>query len=335
MNHDGYMFHQFKNTFCGFKSINDILCLIFSKGLFNNTLTSYDIFKNQVINKISKTGVISDIRHYLDNQLKRDLISLSFVDKNEIEVCDFKNWQILLNISNVNRGGCLFSSCFFNDNNNIYILTSHNKVTYMYPSECIKVFDMKKNKVKEIQNSNENTYYIDSYYDSKFDKNFIVTCNDGHINFYDFQNNSLFKQYDSDKIYENIDDFVVDDRGSNKKLLGSCHSGIKIWDYNTGELLKKAILSLENIYGLCLFGQNYLLAGTKNSIVFIDLTKEKIINRINVGLAGFHNAIASIKEINTENGKFFICGGRWSDIILLENKEFEFTIKNKIENLRD
>ena len=52
---------------------------------------------------------------------------------------------------------------------------------------------MKKNKIKEINNSNEDTLYIDNYYDSKFNENFIVTCNRDHIN-----------------------DFVVDERGSFK-----------------------------------------------------------------------------------------------------------------------
>ena len=329
MEHDGYQFHQFKTTFCEFKSINDILCLIFSRGYFNSPLISYDIVKNQVVNKINKVNVISDIRHHLDTQLKKDLILLTFVNENEIEVSDFKNWQVLMKISHVNGGICLFSSCFYNDNNNIYILTSHNIVDYPFENECIKVFDMKKNKVKEITNSNEKTFYIDSHYDSKFDKNFIVTCNQDHINFYDFQNNSLFKQYKNDATYEDFNDFVVDDRGSNKKLLGSCYSGIKIWDFYTGELLKKTISNLMQIYGLCLFGQNYLLAGSEYNIVFIDLTNEKIISKIKINRI---NEIASIKEIDIKNGKFFICGGRWSDIILLENKEFEFNIKTTIEN---
>ena len=238
MNHDGFMFYQFKTCFCEFKSINDILCLICSKK--DKILISYALVKNQVINSVTKKKFpINDIRHYLDNQFKRDLILNSLVFANEIEVSNFKNWQILLKISHVNSAGCLFSSCFFNENNNIYILTSHNAVTYICKGECIKVFDMKKNKIKEIKNSNENTFFIDNYYDSKLKKNFIVTCNNGHINFYDFQNNSLFKQYKSDISYETINDFVVDDRGPNKMLLGTSYTGIKMWNFDTGELLKK------------------------------------------------------------------------------------------------
>lgn len=332
MNHDGFMFYQFKTCFCEFKSIDDTLCLIYSK---EENLISYDLVKNQVINSINKNNSSNDIRHYLDNQFKRDLILNSFAFKNEIEVSNFKNWQVLLKLSHVNSGGLLFSSCFFNDNNNIYILTSNNKVTYSSKSECIKVFDMKKNKIKEIKNSNEDTFYIENYYDSKLEKNFIVTCNHGHINFYDFQSNSLFKQYKSDIPYQIINDFVVDDRGANKIILGTSYSGIKMWNFDTGELLKKTISHLENMYGLCLFNQNYLLAGTNTNyndpnsfIVLIDLSNEKIIKRINTKLIG--QSITCIKAIDMKNGKFFICGGRWSKIVLLENKGNEFNIKTTI-----
>ena len=56
---------------------------------------------------------------------------------------------------------------------------------------------MQSNKIKEIPDSNESAIYIDTYYDSKFGINFIVTCNEkGCINFFDFQNNSLFEKYD-------------------------------------------------------------------------------------------------------------------------------------------
>ena len=159
----------------------------------------------------------------------------------------------------MNNGGCLFPSCFFNDNNNIYILTTINRNTIIGECENIKVFDMNTNKIKEIKNSNEDTLYIDNYYDSKFNKNFIVTCNIGHINVFDFKNNSLLKKYNDSKFCGRINDFVVDERGTIKQLLGSCFTGIRIWDFYTGEFLKIIIpdLNLNGIYGLCLFNKNY------------------------------------------------------------------------------
>ena len=330
MLHDGYKFYQFKTCFCEFKSINDILCLIYSEK--KNVLACYDIINKKVISRVNKNkSPINNIRHYLDNQFKRDLILNSFVG-NQIEVSNLQNWELLLTISEVNKGGCLFSSCFFNDNNNIYILTTNNKVTYIWECENIKVFDMKKNKIKEINNSNEDILYIDTYYDSKFDNNFIVTCNINHIKFYDFKNNSLFKKYNDSEFLGKVNDFIVDDREPVKKLLGSSNSGIRIWNFYTGEVLKRIMSDLGGIYGLCLFENNYLLAGIKKNnnayIILIDLINEKIVKRIN---SNQEKPISRIMAIDTKNGKIFVSGGRWSDIIFLENKKLDFFIQNRIE----
>ena len=335
--HDGYNFYQFKTCFCLFKSINEIICLIYSKNY--EILSCYNLDNKQVLTEINKNnGIINDIRHYLDNNTKRDLILNSYVQKNEIEIQNLKNWEVLLRISHVNQGGYLFSACFYNYNNNIYILSSNNKVTFIWKCECIKVFDMEKNKIKEIKKSNEDIYYIDSYYDSKLDNNFIVTCNCGYIKFYDFNSNSLFKKYTDSEFLGTILDYVVDDRGLNKILIGSYYDSIIIWDFYSGEILKKSIPDLNRVYGLCLFDTNYLLIGTDkyggynkcySDIILFDLNNLKIIKKIN---SKNENTISCIKTIDSKNGKKIISGGRWSDIVIYENKEFEFIIEHTIKN---
>ena len=228
----------------------------------------------------------------------------------------------------MNNCGCLFSSCFFNDNDNIYVLTSKNRNTSLCECENIKVFDMNKNKIKEINNSNEDTVYIDNYYDSKNNKNLIVTCNIGHINIFDFKNNSLFKKYNDSNFCGRINDFVVDERGNIKQLLGSFFTSINIWDFYTGDLLKRIKPDLNGINVLCLFDKNYILAGASEKgnnnklIILIDLTNEKIVNKINTKQ---EKEISRIKCIDTKNGKIFISGGRWSD------KQLEFSIQFRIE----
>ena len=137
----------------------------------------------------------------------------------------------------------------------------------------------------------------------------------------------MFKKYKAVDCGE-INDFIVDERGSIKKLLGSCYYGIIIWDFYTGKLLKQIMSNIGGIYGLCLFNNNYLLAGNNNYIILIDLINEKIVNKIS---SNQEKKISRIKAIDTKNGKIFICGGRWEcDIIFLENKELKFSIKNRI-----
>ena len=334
MNHDGYMFHQFKTCFCVFKSLDGIWNMIYIKQ--SKDLICYNIIQNQIINQIIKDKYQpNDIRHHLDTQLKRDLILISYAESNEIEVCNFKNFQIIIKINHINNGGFLFSACFYNDNNNIYIITSDNKVTNIHQTECMKVFDLKKNKIKEIPNSNEDTFYIDTYYDSKLDNNFLVSCNSGHINFYDFKKNSLFKKYESDCSYSKIRDYLINDKEDNKVLIGSNYYSILIWDFFGGELIKKIGYGNKDFFGICLLNKNYLLTGVvdKNHYpnsypILIELTNKKNFKKIKADL---DKPISCIKSIDTENGKLIICGGRWSDIIILENKELEFKVKTIIE----
>lgn len=346
MNTNEFHFYEAKTCFCEFKSIDNILCFVYILNR-ESALVSYDIIKKKIINKnvINKNEIsfkITDVRHHLDKKLKRDLILNNNMYKNDIYIWNFKNWQNLIQIYGVNKAGALYSSCFYEFNNIIYILTTN--MCWQGEYSNIKVFDLQNKKMKEIPNSNERAIYIDTYYDSNFDKNFIVTCNEnGRINFYDFQKNALFKKYDdNDKNYQFlINDFVVDEREPIKKLIGSCYKAhIKIWDFYKGNLIKRIMLNYDGIYdlyGLCLFNNNYLLAGTNETnnndnhngnIILIDLNKEKVIKMIRAHTS----KVYFIKFINTNNGKILVSGGLYSDIIFWENKNLEFNIIDTINN---
>ena len=55
-----------------------------------------------------------------------------------------------------------FSVC---DSNQIYILTSHYRFS-SEKTESIKIFDLKGNKIKEVDGANEHTVFIDIFYDN-------------------------------------------------------------------------------------------------------------------------------------------------------------------------
>ena len=202
----------------------------------------------------------------------------------------------LTKIYGFNTAGALYSSCFYEIYDIIYILTTN--ISWHDMNGNIKVFDLQGYKIKEIPNSNDRAIFIDTYYDSNFDKNFIVTCNrKGRINIYDFKNNALFKKYDdNDNNYKFlINGFVVDEREPIKKLIKSCYEAlIKIWDFYKGNLIKRIMFNYDgvyNLYGLCIFNNNYLLAGTNEIndnnnynaraiILLIDLNKGKSIKKI-------------------------------------------------------
>ena len=161
------------NTFIVFKSINEIIHLICSNK--NKSIMDYNLIDFKLINEIKMAHFkfITNFRHYYDRDNKLDLIiSISSIDNN-IKLWNANNWDCLYNFMNLNKSGTLFSGCFLNDNKNNYILTSNFNI--LKKVENIKIFDFNGNKIKEIKDSNFNTYFIDCYYDNNLSKNFIIT----------------------------------------------------------------------------------------------------------------------------------------------------------------
>ena len=62
-------------------------------------------------------------------------------------------------------------------------------------NESMKVFDLKGNKIKEINDSKDTVYYIDVYYDNNLFKNYIITGNEKDVKSYDYNVNKLYHQY--------------------------------------------------------------------------------------------------------------------------------------------
>ena len=69
----------------------------------------------------------------------------------------------------MNKVGTLLSACFLKDNKENYIISSNRHWTN---NEFIKVFDFNGNKIKEINSSNDVTFFIDVYYEDMIYKFF-------------------------------------------------------------------------------------------------------------------------------------------------------------------
>ena len=121
---DSYACTNLDNIFTIFKSVNDVLMLVYSNK--NKSLISYDLNNQKLITEIKNCHdkYISNLRHCLDKKNKRDLVmSISFKDNN-IKLWDVYNWNCILNIPQVNNNGFLDSACFLEDNNQYFIVTS-------------------------------------------------------------------------------------------------------------------------------------------------------------------------------------------------------------------
>ena len=150
------------NTFTIFKSINDILYLIYSNK--NKSFISYNIIDNKKIIEIKNAhkDYITYFKHHLDLKNKIDLV-ISLSRHINLKLWNVNKWECLFNM---NKIGILYSACFLLENNQSYIITG---------IPFFKIYDLKGNIIKELIEPNDITYIVDTYFDKNLKKNFIIT----------------------------------------------------------------------------------------------------------------------------------------------------------------
>ena len=228
---DSYARSILDNTFIIFKSKNEILYLIYTN--IDNSIVSYNIIDNKIMIEIKNAHYdnIINFRYYFD-KIKNDDLIISISIDNDIKLWNINNWDNFCNLKNIYKSGKIFSACFLNNNNQNYILTSNCNLKGT--CESIKVFDFKGNKIKTINDSNNNTYFIDCYYDKKESKNYIITGNIGYIKSYDYTNNKIYHLYKDKKDGDNHNithnSLIINDKEEIIKIIDSCQDGnIRIW----------------------------------------------------------------------------------------------------------
>ena len=150
-------------------------------------------------------------------------------------------------------------------------------------------------KIKEVNNSKNETYYIDIYYENHTSKVYILTGNEGFVKSYDYNNNKIYHIYnDNDKSFH----FSLRIKIENNliKLIESSQDGnIRIWNFHTGDLLNKIFISNKHLYGICLWNNNYFFVGCLDkTIKIVDIEKSKVIDNI----TGHDNSILVLAKVN-------------------------------------
>ena len=279
---DLYIDYCLDNIFCLFKSIYNILYLIYSNE--NLSIISYDLIDNKIINEIKNAhdAFITNFRHFLDKKNKIDLVISISAEINNIKLWNINNWICILNLEYINYRGYLFSSCFLKDKNKIYILTSNVFTT----PESIKVYDFKGQKINEINESNELTYFIDTYYEinekNKLSDIYIITGNNGFIKSFNYNENKIYHKYidnENNKKSGRCSVIIYRDNFNKVKLIESSFDGhIRIWNFHSGLLFNKINIESVSLYGIELWNEEYLFIGCRDKkIRVLELKSGKII----------------------------------------------------------
>ena len=312
---DSYSNYRFVDTFCVFTSINNILYLIYSNE--NNSIISYNLIDNKKINIIRNAHdkYICSFRHFLDNIKMRDLIMSISSDDNNIKLWNIINLELILNIQSIYNNGALYSACFLNNNNQNYIITSNS---YISSQESIKVLDFKGNLIQEINDSKDDVFFIDIYYDNDLFKNFILTSNRGYSKSYDYNENKLYHKYneDNNNYHHNWhNNIVINKIKKIIELIESSDDGyIRIWNFHSALLLKKIKVNNKRLVEICMWNNDYIFVGSNDkTIKLIELNNGNIIKE----LKGHDGVVFSIKTIiHNKYGKCLISQGS-DDIIKL------------------
>ena len=258
-------------SFIVVNSLDNNLYLIYCTS--NKTIISYNLieFKKIIEIRNSHENDITNFRYFSDKNKKTELLLSSSIDNN-VKIWKFNIWECILDIKNINTQGNLYSACFLSLNEELFILTSN-----IFGNEPLKVFDFNGNQIKEISESIEGTFLLDIYYDKKLSKNYIITGNTNFVKSYDYDDNKLYHKYD-DNVNENNNDnnendidndndfnsrnhysVKIKDEGETIKLIESSEDGnVRIWNFHTGELINKFIVSLDHLFTICLWKDEYL-----------------------------------------------------------------------------
>jgi WD40 repeat protein len=310
---DSYSCTNLDNTYNIFKSINNKFYLIYATE--NKSLICYDLNEQNIIKELKNyhSEYITNLRHYLDERNKRDLIMSISKQDNNIRIWDIRSWECIVNITEANESGYLLSACFLYENNQIYIITSNSN--FENNSEPIKIFDFNGNKIKDIKDSNEETYFIDTYYDNILSNNYIITGNKNYVKSYVFNKNELYHKY-YDKDNGGHGSIIINSNEEIIKLIDSCDDGnIRIWNFHSGLLLNKIEVTKKCLYGICLWNDNYLFVGCSDkTIKLIELYNGLVIK----SLTGHNDVVLTIKKIDhPQYGESLITQGAGDDQIKL------------------
>ena len=290
ISNDLHMRYVLDNVFSVFKSINGILYIIYPNK--KKSIIFYNFTNEQIITEIKNAhkDTITNIRYFLDKINKRELFISVSCDDNNLKLWDIRTFQCLLNLEKIYRGISLFSAKCLNYNANNYIITTNTN-----KNSPIIIFDFKGQKIDEIKDYNERTNVIDSFYDKKLNKTYLITGNKGYAKSYDFKERKLYHKYCDKNDCGNHFSIIINETDNIIKLIESNFEGfIRIWNFHEGHLLTKIKVMNGLIYGICLWSEKYLFVGcVDHSIKIVDL-QNKIIYKT---LSKHTKEVATIKKI--------------------------------------
>ena len=291
------------NSFLVYESINNNLNMVYQNK--NYSIVCYNIDSSQKMVEIKfgkKQCYYSAIfNHIKDINNKFDLIIIGFIFSYIVQIWETEKWNCILSLSlsNINRFGRLGPLNFLRNQNAIFFVTSFNSSEI----KAIKVFDLYGKKIKDINNSDKNVFYLEIFKENN--NNYIIIGSDFNIISYDYNKNKIFKIFhDKEEIYNARHYCLKVINNQNKtKLLESCMDGkVRIWDYFAGDLIKKIRVNDQALFGICYFNEENIIIGSDGTIILLNIKNNECLTFKSV-----KNEITTIQSVHNTPVKTFAC----------------------------
>ena len=287
-----YITTSVDNTFDVFTSLNNEILLVYATKF--KSIEFFDIVKQKYHKTIlnAHNGQILTIRHYRPRNINKDMILSGSNGDYSVKVWDLETFTCICNINKIYQKGNMYSVCILFD--------VYQKESYVYTScdkDYIKIFDFNGKFKKDIIKTNLNeTYFIDTYYDRRDFKYYLISGDIKSVKSYDVNTDQLFRNYsDSTSVCEHVSAFVYKSGDMVKLVECEFYGAIRIWSFHTGNLIKKIdVCRRIPLVSMCLWNENYLLVScVDNTIKLIDFKNYALIK----SLEGHNDEVCTIKKI--------------------------------------
>ena len=286
-----YIPYTLDNSFTAFLSLNNELLLVYPTK--NKSIECFDLIKNKFHKTIlnAHNGLILTIRHYCPKNINKDII-LTGANDFCVKVWDVETWSCICNINKIYPKGNMYSVCVLFDEfqKESFIFTSSD-------SDYIKIWDFHGKFIKNINKTNNNeNYFIDTYYDNKEYKYYLISGEMKCVKSYELNTHQLYRTYSDGNSYsEHVSAFIYKQGGIVKLVESEFYGSIRIWNFHNGYLIKKIdICRRIPLVSMCLWNENYLLvSSTDNTIKLVDFKNYALIK----SFSGHNNEVGTIKKI--------------------------------------
>ena len=253
------------NVFCAFKTLKGDYYVVWGTPTYN--IVVYDLrLETQIKSIVAHTSTIFSCRHYVDKKDKQDLVISSSYDRS-VKVWNVKDWSNIINIQTAHNGYYIYSVCILSDE-----FEHKNYIISAAPNEYTKIWDFSGKFVREFGVSNESTYFINVWLDSKNKKYYILNANSVDVKVYHFNTGLLYRSFKGTPNTWHMSALVNEVDNLTQLIESDGNGNVRIWDFYQGTLIKTIASSGINLRGICLWNDQYLFAsGSDYNVKLYDL----------------------------------------------------------------